>query len=210
MWIYGVGGVSVAYFLLVILFPRLVRARVAPDRTEAISNAKQIGLCLYEFEDEYGRYPDGSTRARVKADTATLLTLGDHSSNALFRQLIANGAKTEKIFWAKTATTSRRPDNIFTSDATALASGECAFSYIAGLSSTDDPGTPIVVCPLIPGTTRFDPKPFGGKAIILRVDSSARFEPIDRSGHVMIRGMDLFDPRQPFWKGKMPDIKWPE
>jgi hypothetical protein len=32
---------------------------------EAVSNARQIGLALYEFETEYGRYPDGTTAAKI-------------------------------------------------------------------------------------------------------------------------------------------------
>ena len=72
------------------------------------------------------------------------------------------------------------------------------------------PETPVIVSPLIPGTTRFDPRPFDGKAVVLRLDYSAKTETIDSSGRVMIGGMDIFDPRQPWWGGKTPDIKWQE
>jgi hypothetical protein len=34
--------------------------------------------------------------------------------------------------------------------------------------------------------------------------------PVDKSGHVYLNGKDLFDPSQPFWGGKAPDVKWPE
>lgn len=72
------------------------------------------------------------------------------------------------------------------------------------------PETPVIVSPLIPGTTRFDPRPFDGKAVVLRLDNSAKAETIDSSGRVMIGGMDIFDPGQPWWRGKTPDIKWQE
>ena len=175
-----------------------------------MTNAKQINLFLDDFETEFGKFPDATTIPKVKTATGTPLTLGDHSSNALFRQLIAHGVNTEKIFWAKLPATPRKPDDIFTSDATALVPGECSFSYVAGLSSFSDPETPLIVCPLIPGTTRFDPEPFDGKAIILRVNGSAQAESIDKSGNVIVNGMPIFDPRQPYWIGKDPDIKWPE
>ena len=68
----------------------------------------------------------------------------------------------------------------------------------------------MVVTPLIPGTTRFDPKPFNGHALILRVDKSISCPKIDRAGKVMVGGKDIFDPSQPFWGGKAPDIKWHE
>lgn len=72
--------------------------------------------------------------------------------------------------------------------------------------------------PVVPGTWKFDPKPFNGEAIILFLNSSgaglpgnsATVLPIDKNGDVLLNGMNLFDPRQPFWRGKAPDIKWPE
>lgn len=64
--------------------------------------------------------------------------------------------------------------------------------------------------PLIRGKTIFDRGQFGGKAVVLFLDNSAKALPIEKDGRVLLNGMDIFDPRQPFWKGKVPDIKWPE
>jgi hypothetical protein len=63
---------------------------------------------------------------------------------------------------------------------------------------------------VVPGTWKFDPKPLKGKAVVFFTDSSATALPIDKNGDVILNGMNLFDPRQPFWGGKLPDIKWPE
>jgi len=175
-----------------------------------MNNVRQVGLSLAEFDAEYGRFPDASTISAVKAKTGTSLTLDVTSSNKLFRQLLAHGLKSEKPFWAMTRNSPRKPDDIFNADNKALMPGECAFSYITGLSSKDDPATPIVMVPLLKGTTNFDRTQYRGKAIILFLDNSAKALPIDQYGRVAINGMDLFDPRQPFWKGKAPDIKWPE
>ncbi len=204
-----IGGISILFLILFFSF-KLKGRRNQPNRSLAQSHAEDIGAELLRFETDFGRFPDSSTIAKVAKNTSPPFSLGDHSSNALFRQLLAMGRTGELPFWASTGLTPRRPDDVFSSDTTALAPRECAFSYIAGLSSKGDPNTPVVVCPLIPGTTRFDPKPFKGKAIILRLDLSARAEPIDKSGNVIVNGMPIFDPRQPFWKGKAPDIKWPE
>jgi len=65
------------------------------------------------------------------------------------------------------------------------------------------------MAPMISGTSSFDPKPYGDKAVMLRIDGSVKPESIDPSGEVMIRGKNLFDPSQPYWKAK-PDLKWPE
>ncbi|HEY1121105.1 MAG TPA: hypothetical protein VGE67_05875 [Haloferula sp.] len=204
-----IGGVAV-FFTLVAPFTQAApnRTRSAADRTEAINNIKQVNLALIDFDNDYGAFPHASTISTVKAATATTLALGNSSSNELFRQLIAAGNKSEKIFWAKTAGTPRKGNDILGADA--LKKGECAFTYIAGLSISSDPAAPVLMTPVIPGTWKFDPKPFGGKAVVLRVDGSAKVETIDKNSDVMIGGMSIFDPRQHYWHGKSPDIKWPE
>lgn len=200
-------GASVVIDLLTLVDPR---GREARSRTEALNNLRQIGLGLSEFDGEYGRFPDATTIPKVKATTGTPLTLDDTSSNKLFRQLIAFGLKSEKPFWCRTKATPKKPDDLYKSDDKALRPGECSFAYIPGLSPRADAATPVVTAPLIRGTARFDPKPFDGRAVVLFVDNSARTLPLDESGRAILNGMDIFDPRQPFWKGKAPDIKWPE
>lgn len=198
------------FFLLDTLPPITPRHKPAADRTEAINNIRQVHLALIDFESEYGSFPDASTIEAVKTEHPTELNLGTGSSNQIFRQLIASGVKSEKIFWCKTPWSPKKPDDIYL-PGKALEPGEVGFAYIAGLTMKDDPSTPIVVAPLIPGTTRFDPKPYNGKAIILRLDGSATVMQIRAdNGQAWFNGKSLLDPSQPFWKGKTPDIKWPE
>ncbi len=180
------------------------------DLITATSNAKQIGLALSEFDARYGKFPDASTSSRVKADTRSTWTLSDATSNDLFQQLFVAGiCESEEIFYAKTPW-SQKADNIRSPEATMLAAKECAFAYIVGLSSKDDPETPVCVTPLIPGKLTFDREPFDSRAVILRADQRAIMVTINKSGHVILNGMDLFDPRQPFWHGKAPVVKWPK
>jgi hypothetical protein len=192
-----------------LFLPPIMGDQNAADLSEASSNLRSLSFNLYSFDEEYGSFPDASTAIDVKDSTGTPLTLGDSSSNQLFRQLIATAGKSEKIFWAKTSPTARKPDDIINSDATALAPGECSFSYVSGRSSYGT-GTPVVMAPLIPGTTRFDPKPFGRKAVVFFVGTGVQVLPIDSSGRVLVNGRDLFDPAQPYWRGIPPDLKWPE
>jgi len=67
-----------------------------------------------------------------------------------------------------------------------------------------------VFCPIIPGTTKFDPKPFGGRAIALRVDNSATHYEIQEDGHIYLDGINLLSPEHPVWKGTIPDIYYPD
>lgn len=180
------------------------------DPTRATNNARQIGMALFEFDADYGAFPDTSTIAAVNAETATAVPLGDATSNDLFRQMFAAGiAQNEEMFYAKVPG-SRKPDNDMT-PGKLLAAGECGFAYVAGLSSSGDPKRPLAMTPMVPGTLRFDPKVFEGKAIILRCDNSVASYDIDRFGHVLdTSGMDILDPRQPYWKGTPPNVKWPD
>lgn len=194
--------------LVLVAWPVILRQRKAADRTTAISHLKALHLTLLAFDNDYGCFPDASTIPMVKSATSTTLSLGTTTSNDYFRQLIAAGNKSERIFWAKSATTTRKPDNNITG-ARALEKGECSYAYVAGLSPIDEPAAPVAMAPMIAGTLSFDPKPYGDRAVMLRIDGSVMPEVIAPSGEVMIHRKNLFDPSQPYWKAK-PDLKWPE
>lgn len=207
LWIVGVFSMVIVTLLLIPLF---IRPRHHHhNQTEAVSNARQIGLALFEFETAYGKFPDATTIPAVQKETGTLLSLGTTSSNDFFRQLIAAEiAQSESMFYSKNAGI-RKPDNIF--DTThALEKGECGFTYFLGATETGNPSRPLVVAPMIPGTDRFDPKPFEGKAVILKADNSVTSLPIDKHGHIFVAGRNLMDPQHPIWDGHPPVIAWPD
>jgi hypothetical protein len=92
----------------------------------------------------------------------------------------------------------------------ALEAGECAFAYISNVTSRGHP-LPLAMAPLQPGTTRFDPKPFDGKAAILWTDNRVQMLPIDRcTGQAMLDGRNLLNPAHPIWAGKPPVVALPE
>lgn len=157
--------------------PMVIRQRKKADQTEATSNARQIGLAMFEFETEYARFPDSTSGAEVTANTETTLTLNGTKSNDYFRQLMGAGyTQSEVMFYAKVPK-AKKPDGNITGTA-ALAIGEVGFGYIlqgtAGLSTAGNPARPYVVTPLL-GTSGdlFDKDPFDGKAVVLRIDNSA-------------------------------------
>jgi hypothetical protein len=203
-------GICLSIALLVVVaFPVVLKKRGAADRTSALNHLKSLHFALIEFDTDYGRFPDASTIASVKSATETTIPLGTTTSNDYFRQLIAAGNRGETIFWAKNSTTPRKPDNNITGTH-ALEKGECSYAYVAGLSTTDDPCTPIAMAPMISGAWKFDPKPYDNRAVVLRVDGSTRPETLMPSGDLIHFGKNLFDPSQPHWHGKAPDLKWPE
>lgn len=202
---------SVAVILLILpMFMGRMGGR-GHERSRTISNAKQIGLALFEFEQDYEAYPNNETlKAVTDAFPEHSHDLTGNSSNALFRQLLAAEiAYSEEIFYSKTKS-SRKPDgNIALGEA--LNKGEVGFAYISGLNAKDDPSTPLVLTPLIPGTTKFDPEPFDGTAFVMQIDQNVRTYIIHKDGRIYDKdGIDILSPEHPIWKGKAPTIHYPE
>lgn len=209
----GIGGSLVAILLFSIsLFPMVIRSAPKAPITEAVCNARQIGMALFEFETEYGAFPNSVSAKEVKSQTESRLWLTDRTSNDVFTQLIASQiAQSEGMFYAEAKGMKRRPDNVFDTDATVLEHGECAFAFVSGLTTTADRDTPIVFGPVIPGTTTLDQKSCEGRAAVLKIDNTVMSLPINFDGKIILpNGLDLLDPRQPFWHGKAPDVKWPK
>ena len=175
----------------------------------AAVNARQIGLALFEFETEFSQYPSSDSKGDVEALTNRKLPEDRKFSNDLFSQLFFGGyLVTEQSFHA-VVPGCVVPDNV-TTVGELLKKGENAFSYITGLKGTGNPGIPHLMTPLIPGTTTFDPKPFNGKAVVLHTDCTVQVYEIQKDGHIYRDGINLLSSKHPIWKGKAPDIRYPE
>jgi hypothetical protein len=212
LWI--TGTFSMLALIGMWLFTEIREQRMLADQSEAVGNLGRIRFALDQFDYDYGRFPDDGTAPKVLKNTGSKLTLGNRSSNDYFRQLIAAEIlEGEGGFYAKIPGC-RHPDRVL-SATHALEKGEVGFSYIVGLSSASHPNRPLVVTPLIPGTDRFDPKPFDGYALILTVagtgSTRGTLYPINSRGEVIdASGKHILDPANPIWGGVKPVIKWPE
>jgi hypothetical protein len=208
-----VGMISIIV-LSFMLYDKYREQQLRADRREAIANLRSMSLAFFEFETNYGGYPSEKTAKLVRDDTGTTLPLGNKNSNDYFRQLIAAEiTSSEGVFYAAIPRT-HKPDHL-AGPSQVLAKGEVGYSYIVGLSSAGNPKRPVVVTPLIPGTNRFDPKPFGGFAVILPIDGSITrtgpFHPINKNGEVIdASGKHILDPENPIWGGEKPVIAWPD
>lgn len=180
--------------------PEEIEAALA-RRRRAVNNAKQIGLGLFTFQEDYGAFPNEETAAEVKQATGTTARLGADTANDCFYQLVAANsiAIPDPFTWDEPG-----------QDKAAHGLEKCTFSYLSGMTASGDPSRPLVVAPLVHGTRFFDRKVLGGMAVVLRVDNSVSIVAIEEDGTVKLGGMDLFDPAQPFWGGSVPEIKWPE
>ena len=186
--------------------PVIISQRKKGDRTEAVSNAKGIGLALFNFDQDYGSFPsagDGGTATAVQENNPNSgYTFGTTNSNDYFRQLIAAGhSDNEQMFYAKAPYT-KKPDRNLKGDK-CLAAGECGFAYVMvedkgkrrGLTSADPGGIPVLVAPLVNEWGSCDQATFNNRGVYLRVDGSARSERLRSSDQkIMIGGgLTLFD-----------------
>ena len=210
-WLLGIVGTGVVSLagLVVLFFMFCVKTHKSYSITEALSNGRSVSLELAEFAEEYGRYPDVETAELVKNKTGTSLRLDGGTSNDFLRQLFAAKiCSSETIFYSKSKGI-RKPDNDI-KGASALESGECGFSYVLGALPSDGK-RPVLVAPLISGTTHFDRTQLDGKkAVIIWADCSVTSHSINKDGDVFVRGYKLFDPANPIWDGRPPVIAWPE
>jgi len=179
-------------------------------QTEAISNAWQIGLGLREFAEDHGSYPGVESIEIIRPQIGPDWNLGTKTSNDFFRQLLAARMVTaEGVFYAKVKG-AKKPDNVITATE-ALKKGECAFAYFPGACPGDPPSRPLAATSLIPGTNRFDPQPFNGKAVVLLLDGSVTTLKINKQGNAVFYSSTLLlDPANPAWGGHPVVIAWPD
>lgn len=67
----------------------------------------------------------------------------------------------------------------------------------------------ILLYPVLPGGRTFDRNLPGGQALLMNADATVRSVKPDRDGRAIVDGKDLFDPSQPFWGGRIPEIYEP-
>jgi len=204
--------------------PMVIRQRKKADQTEATSNARQIGLALFEFETDFGSFPGTSSLTELNTVGGpyvgvTVKGAAGGNSNGYFKQLMQAGmTQSEAMFYAKTPL-SKKPDGDISTDAKALAAGEVGFGYITngpgvGMSTSGNPARAVVATPLIADGSKFDAEPYDKNAVILRIDNSATSIKIvptgaTTSGPAFVGGVDLMLATNPIWGSTTPTMNPP-
>jgi prepilin-type N-terminal cleavage/methylation domain-containing protein len=236
------GGFTLVELLVVIVIiaalagltaPMVIRQRKKADQVEALSNAKNIGLAMFEFEAEYGSYPEIgtgtiTTAAQITANTGNTCPATIATSNDAFRMLVAaNFTESEQMFFCKTAYSSKKPDGAIDKPgltaAKTLAKGDVGFGYLMesttkAFTSAGNPGRVLCATPLAftGGTFTADTFDFGvydGKAVVLKMDNSAAVLNINATSKKAVLGgtNTLFDSgADTVWGATAPVIKNPD
>lgn len=199
--------------------PMVIRQRKKADQTQAVNNARQIGFAMFEFENDYGSFPDSSTLTRLTETfpDSTIKGAAGSDANGFFKQLMQAGyTQSEEMFYVKTPY-SKKPDGDISSDSKALEKGEVGFGYImnnaAGMTVAGNPARAIVATPLTEDGTKFDGNPFDKKAVILRIDNSAVSVNIavpggdsSNAGPAIVGSSSLMSSTNPIWGSDQPTM----
>jgi len=179
--------------------PVILTKKKEADLTQTISNAKQIYLALFSFDQEFLTFPNENTATRGLPSVG-LPEGAAANANDCYNQLITAGVtnKAESIFFAKGSSAVKPDDNI--AGASSLEAGENGFGYVAGLSTGSPTGSIVAMAPLVAGSTdTFNANPYGDKAVLLKLDGSANAERIDTTGKIMKNGNNVFSANHPGW-----------
>jgi len=156
-------------------------------QTKDLSNAKQIGLgCRLFATDHDGVYPNMD--GWVDPNVAFPAGIPAVTSNQVLASLIPSYSTQEKIFYlGGSAWSPNVPDeDITTSAAARLATGENNYAYMWGLTDSSNPSYPLIFDAPTAASTAYstDPATPGGvwkgrRAIVVRCDNSGTVETID-------------------------------
>ncbi len=162
---------------------------------------KSLFYLMVEFDGDFGHFPD---------DRSAVGGFKGPYSNDYLAQFLHHGYTTsEEVFYAKGGSSvMNKPDNDISSPERVLEAGECGFAYYKGMSTNDDSGRPLICTPMTGEGVKFDPKPFGGKALVLRIDGTVKIYDIDKNGDVVLpNGKKLFEGgADTVWGPKGPDV----
>lgn len=182
--------------------PMVIRQRKKADQTEAVNNARQIGLAMLDFESEYGSFPEGELAEDINTQTGEQFADSQLStSNDAFRMLIAAGiAQSEAMFFCKTAYSTKKPDDVINTKQNILEEGDVGFGYImksdnSAFSAAGSPGRVLVAAPLkYTGSFengKFDLDIYDRKAVVLKMDNSVQSLNINKDGDAILGSRPL-------------------
>ena len=197
MW--GVLGVILLIIgVFLVMVDRLGRQRGrGHEQAAAVSNARQIGLALFEFEIEYGSFPDETTASKVRQKTGTPMHLGNSSANDYFQQLVAAEiVSSPYVFYAESAFSAKAalPDEL---GKWTIEPGTLGFGYFmngkSAFTTEGNPLRPLACTPLAfdgksVSSQQFEFDRYEGKAVILRIDNSVASVPIQKDTRLAILG----------------------
>lgn len=175
------GMVFIIGVLAALATPAILKQKKRMQMTMALSNSKQVYLCMMDFESDMGSFPDDKTAEQLPDPELYRGT----SANPYLAQLIAGGYCMSESIFNTTSSDKNGADNLINPPTEVLKAGENGWAYvlvddktedpvIRGLTTSDRGDIPVLIAPLVDPSGAIDRKPFDGKGVYLRIDGSAR------------------------------------
>jgi len=179
-------GIGLIVLLSALATPAILKQRKKMAQMESISNSRQIYLMMMDFEADNGTFPDDATAQEFDQPD---FYRGD-SSNRYLAQLIAGGYTMSESLFTTGETGYKEADELISPETEVLKKGENGWAYvlvddkteepnIRGLSTQDGGDLPVLISALADISGNFNPVPYDGRYIFLRIDGSARNERIN-------------------------------
>jgi prepilin-type N-terminal cleavage/methylation domain-containing protein len=199
--------IAIIVSLAALATPQIFKALKRAALAEALNNVKQVKYALDGFATDFdGQYPNDDTAERV-VEGGT----GTSFSNDYFRQLFMSGeTESESIFWVKNSPVAKTspPDNKVSEGgkpqiSLILQAGDCHWAYMKEQTNTSNVARPLLMDGYRPGSSEFDPDLWDLKAIVLRIDGSAKPMRMRISDNKVLDGSnrDIFSPDADGWDG---------
>ncbi|NNC88223.1 MAG: prepilin-type N-terminal cleavage/methylation domain-containing protein [Akkermansiaceae bacterium] len=202
--------IAIIVALAALATPQIFKALKRAAMAEAINNVKQVKLALDSFAMDFdGQYPNKDTSKRLTGSEEEIT-----DANTAYRQLFFSGdTQSEKIFWVKgSSIATSSPDDKITdgsgtiSENEILKPGDCHWAYVSEQSNVSNPSRPLVLDSFKSGEDNFDPTLWDNKAVVLRIDSSARAERLGVTGEAKNKVLDsagenIFSTQSAAWVG---------
>jgi hypothetical protein len=220
---FGIKHVLLFLLVLFVLFLSMIPVAIHKGRdmdlTHSISNGKYVYSVMMEFQADYGCLPDDATAA---AAVEMRGFQGEYSNDYLGQLIAGDYTIAELVFYASDRRyKNKRVDNVIEPATRILEKNECGFSYVMvedqgkrrGLRLTDRGDLPVLAAPLVNQWGSFEKKSYNGRGAFIRLDGSARVEPLRRSDQKVLtkEGGTLFDSGPgTSWNALKPVVLLPE
>lgn len=199
--------IAIIVALAALATPQIFKALKRAALAEALNNVKQVKYALDGFATDFdGQYPNDDTGEKV-VEGGT----GQSSSNDYFRQLFMSGeTQSETIFWVKNSPVANKsaPDDKIAEGGRPqanliLEAGDCHWAYMTEQTNTSNVARPLIVDGYKKGSSEFDPELWDRKAIVLRIDGSAKPFRMRISDNKVLDGSnnDIISTQADAWEG---------
>jgi len=203
--------IAIIVALAALATPQIFKALKRAALAEALNNVRQVKFALDGFATDFdGQFPNDDTGKRlVEGGT------GSSSSNDYLRQLFMSGeTESETIFWVKNSPVASKsaPDNKVKEGgkpqpALILEAGDCHWAYMTEQTNTSPVNRPLLMDGYKKGLSEFDPETWSLKAVVLRIDGSAKPMRMRISDNKVLDGSlnDILTTRASAWDGSGED-----